>query len=368
MSTFSLDEDQRQIKESMESFAADELRPLSRDCDEKFETPPELLEKTWGLGLTANIIPEEFGGYGFNRSCLNNVIMAEALAHGDLSLSLAAMAPNLFVLPILEMGTDAQKKKYLPTFCGDKYKVGTLAIMEHSISYDPFNVQTKAVPSKDSYVLNGEKCLVPMAEQAEYMLVIASTDKGTGAFIVEKNTAGVSLVEKEKNMGLNALPLYRVAFKDCKVPVENCLGGEKGIDYTRLLCLSRIGLSATMVGVSQAILDYAIKYAKERTAFGFPIATRQSIAFMLADAAIEIEGIRSMTWKAAWTADQGDAMKNDLLRISYLTKTYAAEQAFKISDYGVSILGGHGLIREHNIELWFRNARAFSMLEGLAMA
>jgi len=243
-----------------------------------------------------------------------------------------------------------------------------MAIMEHSISYDPFNSQTKAVLNKDHYVINGEKCLVPLADTAEYILVIASTDKGTGAFIVEKNAAGMSLVEKEKNMGLNALPLYRVAFKDCKVPAENCLGGEKGIDYTRLLCLSRIGLSATMVGVAQAVLDYSIKYTKERIAFGQPIATRQSIAFMLADAAIEIEGIRSLTWKAAWTADQGEAMKDDLLRISYLTKTYAAEQVFKIADYGVSMLGGHGLIREHNIELWFRNARAFSMLEGLIMA
>ena len=368
MSTFSLDEDQRQIKDSMESFAVDELRPIARDCDEKFEVPPEFFEKTWGLGLVANIIPETYGGYGFGRSCLNNVIMAEALAYGDLSLALSAMAPNLFVLPILEMGTDEQKKKYLPAFCGDTYKVGTLAIMEHSISFDPLNVKTKAVLNKDHYVINGEKCLVPLAEKAEYMLVIASTNKGAGAFIVDKNAAGVSLVEKEKNMGLNALPLYSVAFKDCKVPVENCLGGEKGIDYTRLLCCSRIGLAATSVGVAHAILDYCIKYTKERVAFGHPIATRQAIAFMLADAAIEIEGIRSLTWKAAWTADQGEAMKNDLLRISYLAKTYAAEQVFKISDYGVSMLGGHGLIREHLIELWFRNARAFSMLEGLAMA
>jgi len=369
MSTFSLDEDQRQIRDSMQRFAADEMRSIARDCDEDAGIPDEFLEKSWGLGLAANIIPEKYGGYEFGRSVLDNVIMAEELAYGDLSLALAIMAPNLFVLPIMEMGTEAQKEKYLPDFCGDKYRVGTLAIMEHSITFDVSAIKTGAERSQYHYVLNGEKCLVPMADRADHFLVIALTNggadnKGIDAFIVDKSMEGVSVGEKEKNMGLNALNTNTITLKDCKIPLENRLGGEKGLDYTRLIACSRIGLAATAIGLASAVKDYCIDYAKERMAFGHPIATRQAIAFMLADMAIETDGARLLNWKAAWAADKGD----DLLRLAYLSKTYASEQAFKIADYGVSILGGHGLIREYPIEMWFRDARAFAMLEGMAIA
>jgi alkylation response protein AidB-like acyl-CoA dehydrogenase len=365
MSTFSLDEDQRQIKESMQRFAIDEIRPIARDCDEEAKIPDDFLEKSWGLGLAANIIPEQYGGYGFNRSVLNNAIMAEELAYGDLSLTLAAMVPNLFVLPVMEMGTDSQKEKYLPSFCGEKYKAGSLAVMEPGITFDAFDIKTKAAKAGDSYVINGEKTLVPMADRADSLLVIASLEKnGPQAFIVDKGTKGLDVARREKNMGLNALTLNSVKLSDCKIPAENRLGGEAGIDYKRLVGCSRVCLSATAVGLASAVKDYCINYAKERVAFGKPIATRQTIAFMLADMAIEVECSRLLNWKAAWSADKN----SDLLRMSTLSKTYVSEQAFKISDYGISILGGHGLIREHMVELWFRNARAFAMLEGLAMA
>ena len=369
MSTFSLDEDQRQIKDSMQRFAADEMSPIARDCAEDASIPDEFLEKSWELGLTANIIPEKYGGYEFGRSVLNNVIMAEELAYGDLSLALAIMAPNLFVLPIMEMGTKAQKEKYLPDFCGDKYKVGTLAIIEHSVAFDVSDIKTGAKRSQDHYVLNGEKCVVPMADKADHFLVVASTSQDDGssgidAFIVDKSMKGISIDEREKHMGLNALGLYTVKLKECEVPLDNRLGGENGHDYTRLVACSRIGLAAAAIGVGRAIKDYCIKYAKERVAFGQPIATRQAIAFMLADMAIETECARLLNWKAAWAADKGD----NLLRLAYLSKTYASDKAFRIADCGVSILGGHGLIREYPIEMWFRDARAFSMLEGMAIA
>ncbi|MCD6569786.1 MAG: acyl-CoA dehydrogenase family protein [Deltaproteobacteria bacterium] len=369
MSTFSLDEDQRQIRDSMQRFAAEEMRPIARDCDEDAGIPDEFLEKSWELGLTANIIPEKYGGYEFGRSVLNNAIMAEELAYGDLSLSLAVMVPNLFVLPVMEMGTDLQKEKYLPGFCGDKYKVGTLAIIEHFILFDALDIKTTAERNQDHYVLNGEKCLVPMADKADHFLVVASTSKssnneGIDAFIVEKSIEGLTIGEKEKNMGLNALPTNTIIFKDCKIPLENRLGGEQGIDYINLISWCRIGLAATAIGLAGATKDYCIDYAKERIAFGHPIATRQAIAFMLAEMAIEIDSARLLNWKAAWTADKRD----NLLRLAYLSKTYASEQAFKVADYGVSILGGHGVIREHPVEMWFRNARAFSMLEGMAIA
>ena len=366
MSTFSLDQDQRQIQESMHRFAADRMRPISRDCEEKAQIPDEFLADSWNLGLAANIIPEKYGGYASPRSVLNNAIMAEELAYGDLSLAAAVMAPYLFVLPILEMGSEAQKEKYLPDFCSDAYTIGTLAVMEHSIGFNTANIKTTALRKGNRYILNGSKCLVPMANRAQNFIVVASTVSGGGpggveAFIVDKALKGVSIGEKEKNMGIRALDTFSIDFTDCQVGMECRL---EGLDYTRLIACSRIALAAAAVGVASASRDYCINYAKERIAFGQPIASRQAIAFMLADMAIEIDGCRLLNWKAAWTADQ----KDNPLRLAHISKLYAAEQAFKIADYGISILGGHGLIREHPVEMWFRNARSFAMLEGMIMA
>jgi acyl-CoA dehydrogenase len=366
MSTFSLDQDQKQIQESMRRFAADRMRPIARDCEEKAQIPDEFLSGSWNLGLAANIIPEKYGGYESARSVLNNAIMAEELAYGDLSLAAAVMAPYLFVLPVLEMGSEAQKEKHLPGFCSDTYTIGTLAIMEHAAGFNTANIKTRAMRKGNQYVINGRKCLVPLANRAQNIIVAASTVSGGGpggveAFIVDKTSKGVTIGEKEKNMGINALDTFSIDFNDCLVGSECRL---EGLDYTRLIACSRIALAAASVGVACASKDYCINYAKERIAFGQPIASRQAIAFMLADMAIEIDGCRLLNWKAAWTADQ----KDNPLRLAHMSKMYAAEQAFKISDYGISILGGHGLIREHPVEMWFRNARSFAMLEGMIMA
>jgi alkylation response protein AidB-like acyl-CoA dehydrogenase len=199
--------------------------------------------------------------------------------------------------------------------------------------------------------------------------VYATTAKGSGpgsveAIIVDKDSAGVEIGEKEKNMGLNPLPLYPVTFKDCEVPKARRVGGDRGIDYMRLINLSRANLCAMAVGVSRASHDYALNYAKEREAFGEPIASRQTIAFMLAESAMEIDGMRLLAWRVAWRLDQME----DATRDATLAKMYCSEQTMKIVDYGVQILGGHGYIREHPVEMFFRNGRAFAMLEGLAAA
>jgi acyl-CoA dehydrogenase len=366
MSTFSLDEDQRQIQDSMRRFAADKIRPIARDCEEKAQIPDEFLASSWDLGLAASFIPEKYGGYASARSVLNNAIIAEELAYGDLSLAAAVMAPYLFVLPVLEMGSDAQKEIHLPVFCGNSYTVGTLAVMEHAIGFNVANIKTTAQRKGNRYVINGKKCLVPMANKAQHFIIVAATVSGGGtdgvdAFIVDKSVKGVTVGEKEKNMGINALDTFSIDFQDCQVGMECRL---ESFDYTRLIACSRIALAAAAVGVATASKDYCINYAKERVAFGQPIATRQAIAFMLADMAIEIDGCRLLNWKAAFTADQ----KDNPMRLAYISKLYASEQAFKIADYGLSILGGHGLIREHPVELWFRNARSFAMLEGMLMA
>jgi acyl-CoA dehydrogenase len=368
MAGFTLDEDQQQIQDMARKFAAKELRPIARDCDEEAELPPDILDKVWQLGFCANAIPEKYGGYELGRSALTSAIMVEELAWGDLSLALGALSPLLMMLPILEFGSEEQKEEWLPKFCGEQFFHATAALMEPRITFDPMDLKTVAQIRGDEIVINGVKCMVPMADQAERLLVYA-TDAGGAqpgsvkAVIVDKGAPGLKISEREKNLGLNSLPLSRVTFEDCVAPKSRLVGGDQGIDYMRLLNLSRSTLCAMAVGVARASYEYALGYAKERFAFGEPIASRQSIAFMLAESAMEVDGMRMLAWRAAWRLDRNE----DATREAALAKMYCAEQAMKIVDYGVQILGGHGYIREHPVEMWFRNGRGFSTMEGLAI-
>jgi alkylation response protein AidB-like acyl-CoA dehydrogenase len=349
-------------------FGQEELAKAARECDEKAELPEDVLDKVWELGVAATNIPEAYGGYGMERSAVTGAIMAEELGAGDVSLALGAMSPLLMSIPVLEFGTEDQKKEWLPKFCGEKFYNATAALMEPRVTFDATDLFTTVEIASDKLVLNGHKCMVPLADKAEQILVYATTAKGSGpasveAVIVDKGAAGMTVGERQMYQGLRPLPLFPVTFKDCEVPVERRLGGNSGINYMRLLNLSRATLSAMAVGVARASHGYALNYAKEREAFGEPIASRQAIAFMLAESAMEIDGCRLLAWRAAWRLDKNQ----DATRDATLARTYVAEQTMKIADYGVQILGGHGYIREHPQELYFRNGRAFSTIEGLAM-
>ncbi|MBI4964528.1 MAG: acyl-CoA dehydrogenase family protein [Desulfomonile tiedjei] len=368
MADFTLDEDQRQIQDMTRKFAAKELRPIARNCDEEAQFPAELLNKVWELGFCANAIPEKYGGYELGRSAVTTAIMVEELAWGDVSLTLGALSPLLMMIPILEFGTEEQKEEWLPKLCGEQFFPVTAALMEPRITFDPMDLRTIAQTKGDEIVLNGVKCMAPMADQAEHILVYASAAEGAGpgsvkAIIVDKGTPGLKIGEREKNLGLNPLPLFRVTFEDCVVPKSRLVGGDRGIDYMRLTNLSRSVLGAMAVGVARASYEYALDYAKERYAFGEPIASRQSIAFMLAESAMEVDGMRMLAWRAAWRLDRNE----DATRDAALARMYCAEQTMKVVDYGVQILGGHGYIREHPVEMWFRNGRGFSTMEGLAI-
>jgi len=368
MAEFTLDEDQQQIQDMMRRFAQNELREIARDCDEEGELSSDLLDKVWELGFTHNAVEEKYGGYELGRSVVTAAIAAEELAWGDVSLAIGALAPMTMMVPILEFGTEEQKEEWLPKFCGEKYYAATSALMEPRITFDPVSLNTTVEMGSDTMVLNGSKCMVPLAGQAEQILVYATTAKGSGpasveAIIVDKDTPGMTIGGREKNMGLRPLPLFPVTFKDCEVPKSRRVGGDRSIDYMRLLNLSRANLCAMAVGVARASYEYALNYAKERYAFGEPIASRQAIAFMLAEAAMEIDGMRLLAWRAAWRLDRNE----DATRDATLAKMYCADQTMKVVDYGVQILGGHGYIREHPVEMWFRNGRAFSAMEGLAV-
>jgi acyl-CoA dehydrogenase len=224
-------------------------------------------------------------------------------------------------------------------------------------------LRTTANKKGDHWVLDGEKGYVPLAAGAEYLLVYAALNGETQGFIVRKDAPGLSIEEREQNMGIRALPTYAVKLSNCKVTLADRLGGESGHDFAPIINASRTALAAMAVGVSRGAYEYALKYAKEREAFGEPIAHRQSIAFMLAEMATEIEATRLMAWEAAWLLDQGQ----DATRQAYLAKITADDIALMCTDRAVQILGGHGYIRDHPVEMWLRNARGFPTFEGMAI-
>jgi acyl-CoA dehydrogenase len=369
MVSFVPSDEQKMIQDTAKDFAEKELTPKARDCDESDSIPQEIIESAWSLGFVNSVIPEAYGGYGMERSAVTNSLLCEELAYGDASMAMAILAPSLFVIPLLEMGTEEQKQKYLPMFCEEKYKPATMAVMEPRVTFDLDDLHTTYVLDGDNYVLNGAKCNVPLAGEADLMLIMAASSKGVGcagvdAFIVEKGTGGLAVGEREKNMGLKPLATYPVTLTDCTVPRANRLGGDRGINFLRLMNLSKVALSSMAVGVARASKDYAVNYAKERFAFGEPIASRQAIAFMLAEMAWETDASRMLTWKAAWKADRGE----DFTKEAFLAKNYTGDKAMMVTDGGVQVLGGHGYIREHPVEMWFRNGRSFAILEGMTMA
>jgi len=258
-------------------------------------------------------------------------------------------------------GTDAQRAAWLSRFAGDKFTSGTAAFTEPRWGFDPTALATTAERAGGDWVLRGEKCGVPLAASADAILVYATAPDGLAAFVVERGAAGLTIGEREKNMGLRAIDLYGVKLDGVKVPAANRLGGD-GADLQPLIDAQRIASASLAVGVGRAAFEYARDYAKERTAFGVPIATKQAIAFMLSNMAIEIDAMRLLAWEAAWRLDQG----LPAVREAWLAKQYAADAVLKIADNAVQVLGGHGYIRDHLVELFLRDARAFATLDGLA--
>jgi acyl-CoA dehydrogenase len=363
MISFSPTEEQQMIVSMAKQFANDEMRKIYRQCDENSAIPESIVDTAWRMGFTSSIIPEDCGGPGGERSAITGSLIAEELAWGDLSMAIHILCPDLFAYPILEMGTETQRKKHLPLFCGEKYKAATAALIEPRFGFDPCSLSTVARLDGNEYVLNGQKCYVPLAAEADSLLVYAAENGASQAFIVEKRTKGLEVGEREKNMGIRALATYEISLKDCRIPKENRLGGQKGHDFNRVINCSRVALSAMAVGVAKAAMEYSRDYAKERLAFGEPIASRQAIAFMLAEMAIEIDAARLMTWEAAWKLDR----KEDATKEACLVKAYADDMVLMVTDRGVQILGGHGYVREHPVELWLRNGRGFATFDGMAI-
>lgn len=362
MYSFEPSDEQKMMVDAARKLAEREFRPRMRDNDECATPAPEWTEEGWKLGLLPASVPEEYGGFG-DHSAVTWALALEELAWGDLSATLLLTAPNLVALPILMSGSERQKREMLPGFCGETYVPASAALMEPQFLFDAGRMQTTAVQRNGEYVLSGRKCNVPVAEGAEWILVYAALDGKTEAFLVRKDTPGISILHREQNMGMNALPLFSVAFQDCRIPADRRLGEEQGSNFQLLANASRVGLSAMALGVARAAYEYSRQYAKERKAFGEAIAQRQSIAFTLAEMATDLEAARMMVWKAAWQLDRGE----DATREACLAANFTNDMAVFVADRAVQILGGYGFIREFPVELWLRNARGFAVMEGITI-
>ena len=358
-----LTEEQRITRESLARFSDVEVASISRSADEAGNPPEDFYDKTAELGLALLSIPEAYGGAGMPRSPIANMLNAEDLGRGDMSLAIGALTPLSFVNVVLDQGTVDQQDRYLNAIADEKFKVGSIALMEPRATFEYSSLATIAIKNGSDYIISGEKSMVALAEDALFLLVVAQLESGEpAAFVVEKGAEGLS-VEKEDFMGLRPLGLYRVSLTNVLVAGSARLGGEKEFDVQRLVDLGSIGLSAAAVGCCQSVLDYVIPYVNERVAFGEPISNRQSVAFMVADMATELEAMRLMVYRAASRAEQG----LDFHKEAYLARVLVAERAMEIGTNGVQLLGGHGFTREHPVELWYRNLRSVGILQGVAV-
>lgn len=366
MLSFTPSQEQTMLIDGIRDFAVNEMRKVAHEADETRELPTDIVRKGWGFGVLAAGVPEEYAGLG-EYSAMTNALAAEAFAFGDLPIAMAILAPALVGLPVLLSGTEDQKRSVLPALAEAEPPAFSAALIEPGISFNASALKTTSTRQGEQYMLSGSKCYVPLADKAQQLLVYArDTETGkTDGYLIDRGTPGINIGAREQLMGIRALPTYNVGLSNVCVAANCKLGGDNGTRYERILSHSRVGLAAMAVGVARGAFEYARDYAKTRVQFGVPIATKQAIAFMLAEMAIEVDAARLLTWEAAWKLDTEP--QADVTAESYLAKEYADKAALYVADCALQVLGGHGYIREHPVERWLRNARGFATFDGMAI-
>jgi alkylation response protein AidB-like acyl-CoA dehydrogenase len=343
------DDEQQMLRDSFRDFGRERIRPAAGAADVACAAPAELLEQASELGLTMLGVPEELGGAVSERSAVTTVLIAEALAHGDMGIAVASLAPAAVGSAIAAWGDGEQQARYLPALVGDDVPAAALAILEPRALFDPFALETRVAGG----AITGVKSLVPRAAEAELFVVAA----GDQLYIVESGADGV-FVEPDPAMGVRAAATGRLVLEGA---AAEPLGTPA--DYAEAVQRARLAWCALAVGTAQAVLDHVIPYVNERVAFGEPISHRQSVAFAVSDIAIELEGMRLATLRAASLADQG----RPFAHATAVARQLCATKGMAIGSEGVQLLGGHGYIREHPVERWFRDLRAAGVMEGAVM-
>jgi alkylation response protein AidB-like acyl-CoA dehydrogenase len=356
-------DEQQMLQEAFRAFATEQLRPAALAADTACATPPELLAQAGELGLAMLGVPEELGGAVSERSSVLAVLAAEALAHGDMGLALAALAPGGVATALSLWGDADQQATYLPALVGeDVPAAAALALQEPRALFDPFELRTTARRTDDGtdFVLDGVKALVPRAEGAELLIVAARLERhGPALFLLEPSTDGV-LVKGSPGMAVRAAAMGDLRLEGVRLPARALLGDGAPDVYAACVRRARLAWCALAVGTARAVLDYVIPYVNERVAFGEPISHRQAVAFGVSDVAVELEGMRLATLRAASRLDGG----KDAAREIALARALCSERGVQIGSQGVGLLGGHGFVKEHPVERWYRDLRAVGACEG----
>jgi alkylation response protein AidB-like acyl-CoA dehydrogenase len=354
------DDEQQMFQEAGRAFAEEKLRPAALDADAARATPPELLAQAVELGVNMLGVPEELGGVMHEQSAVTSVLIGEALAHGDMGIAYAALAPGAVATAIGLWGSAEQEATYLPAFTGEDVPAAALAILEPRPLFDPLKLETKASRVGDEWVIDGAKSLLARAKECELFLVAAEAEGlGPVLFVIESGAKGLS-VEDEPAMGLRPAATGRLLLEGVKLPAGALLGEGKSADYVECVNRSRIAWCGLAVGAAQAVLDYVIPYVNDRTAFGEPISNRQGVAFVVSDIGIESDGMRLVTYRAASRADRGE----EFAREAAIARRLCAAKGMQIGSQGVQLLGGHGFVKEHPVERWYRDLRAAGVMEG----
>jgi alkylation response protein AidB-like acyl-CoA dehydrogenase len=364
---FDLTDEQKMWREAVHDFVAREVKPKAREVDEKSEFNWQAVRKMGPMGLLGLSIPEEYGGTGIDA--VSAAIAIEELGWGCGSTALAIAAHNgLGTAPIVYYGTEAQKKRFLPPVCSGKGGLAAMVLTEPGAGSDlQGGIRTKAERIGDQWILNGNKLWCTNASLAEYIIVLARTDPAGGPrslsmFIVPKDTPGLHIAPPEKKMGLKGSPTHALTLEDVRLQADGLLGVEgRGLHQTlHTLDGGRISIGAISVGLAQSALEDSLRYAKERHAFGKPIAEHEAIQWMLADAATEIHAARLMVYQAAWLKDQNRPYTQQ----ASMAKLFASEMAERVCRNAIQIYGGYGYSREYPVELTYRDARLMTIGEG----
>ena len=352
-------EDEQMLVDVVSEYAEEVVRPAAAEADETCAAPEAVLKAGVDIGLPILGVPEALGGISEERSAMAGTLVAEALAKGDLGLAVASLAPGAVATALGLWGTDAQQQTYLPAFTEADAPAAALALTEPTVLFDVLSPSTTAVRTADGFTLNGVKSLVPRGADAELFIVGALLDGSPTLFLVESGSDGLA-VEGDPAMGVRAASLTRLTLSNVTVPADAVLGETDGTTYRECVRLSRLAWCALAIGTGQAVLDYVTPYVKERQAFGEPIAHRQSVAFMVANIAIELQAMRLVTYKAASRAAAG----KDFTREVALARKLCTDKGMQIGLDGVQLLGGHGFVKEHPVERWYRDLRAIGIMEG----
>ena len=342
----------------MRRFALEQMRPHAEAADDAGRPPEALLAAAAELGLVMLAVPEAHGGAAEERSVTTWALIASELARGDLGLAFALLSPVSVAHLLVDHATETQRAAWLPALAAESFSHTSAAFLERGPLFDPQVLNTRATPRRGGFQLRGEKALVALGRSARSFLVSAQRPEGgPGLFFVEADQPGVEVVSTPA-MGMRAADLCTL-----RLDVElgsGALLGEGEHDAQRVIDLARVGWGALAVGQGRAVLEHAMSYCDQRVAFGEPITHRQSVAFMLADLAIELDGLELMVWRAAARADAG----LPFTRAAHLVHAQAGPYAMKVGTDGVQLLGGAGFVREHPVERWYRHLRAVGVMEG----